>query len=171
MGQSDDVRDTREAAVNLWQVLTRTHMAVARHVEASLSHNDLTPGEFGVLEALRPSGRLLLGELQRKTLVSSGGVTFLVDRLERRGLVARERCREDRRAIYAVLTPLGESMIQRVHPTHSEAIEHALSGLSGLEKAQVTQLLAALAIQASALPPMTMERLAPPRVAAVGGGG
>jgi len=171
MGPSDDVRDPHEAALHLWQVLARAHAAVARHVEASLSCNDLTPGEFGVLEALLPSGRLLLGELQRKTLVSSGGVTFLVDRLERRGLVARERCQEDRRAIYAVLTPIGEAMIQSVHPTHSEAIGHALSGLSGFETAQVTQLLGALAVQASALPPTAVERPAPRRVATVGAGG
>ena len=79
----------RELALNLYVVLSRAHTAVERHSEASIAQHGLSHGEFGILEVLYHRGPLLLGEVQRKILVSSGGVTYLVDRLEAEGLVER----------------------------------------------------------------------------------
>jgi MarR family transcriptional regulator, 2-MHQ and catechol-resistance regulon repressor len=66
--------------LELWVVLARAYEAVRRHAVADIARHELTPGEFGVLEALYHGEPLLLGELQQKVLVSSGGVTFLVER-------------------------------------------------------------------------------------------
>jgi MarR family 2-MHQ and catechol resistance regulon transcriptional repressor len=66
--------------LELWVVLARAYEAVRRHSVADIARHELTPGEFGVLEALYHGEPLLLGELQQKVLVSSGGVTFLVER-------------------------------------------------------------------------------------------
>jgi MarR family 2-MHQ and catechol resistance regulon transcriptional repressor len=77
--------------LELWVVLARAYEAVRRHAVADIARHELTSGEFGVLEALYHGEPLLLGELQQKVLVSSGGVTFVVDRLVARGLVERRR--------------------------------------------------------------------------------
>jgi DNA-binding MarR family transcriptional regulator len=51
-------------------------------------------------------------------LLSQSGVTRLVDRLQQRGLVVREPCPEDRRVLYARLTPEGAAALAEARPTH-----------------------------------------------------
>ena len=143
---------TEEASLNLWVVLSRAHTAIARHAEADIARSELTPGEFAILEALYHLGRLLLGELQQKVLASSGGITYLVDRLEERGLVERQECPGDRRARYAALTTEGERVIGRIFPGHARQIARAMSGLTPAERAQATALLRKLGTAAADLP-------------------
>jgi MarR family 2-MHQ and catechol resistance regulon transcriptional repressor len=131
-------------ALKLWIVLSRAGAAVRRHAEADMTRHGLTPGEFAILEVLFHRGPLLLGEVQRKILVSSGGVTYLVDRLEDAGLVERRECPGDRRARYAALTDKGERLMHRIFPEHIEAIERAISGLDASEQRQTIELLRTL---------------------------
>lgn len=130
--------------LKLWVVLSRAHAAIARRSEADIARHELSTAEFGILEALYHKGPLLLGEIQRRILVSSGGITFLVDRLTEKGLVARQACPNDRRARYAVLTPAGRALMKRVFPEHAAAISRALAGLTREERRAATRLLRAL---------------------------
>lgn len=131
-------------ALKLLVVLSRASAAVQAHLQASVAEFDLTLMEFGILEALYHRGPMLLGEVQRKILVSSGGVTYLVDRLEKRGLVERRDCPDDRRARFAVLTPEGEALISRVFPEHARCIERVLAGLEPEEQETAIRLLRTL---------------------------
>lgn len=149
-------------ALKLWVVLARAYMAVSRHAEADMSRNGLSPGEFAILEVLYHKGPLLLGEVQRKILVSSGGVTYLVDRLEKQGLVERRDCPGDRRARYAALTPQGESFIAGVFPDHAAAIERATEGLSDREKQTAIALLRKLGLHAADQAPHAAATETPP---------
>ena len=142
-----------ERALKLWVVLARAHAAVVAHVEAHVGGHGLTVAEFGVLEALYHKGPLLLGDVQRKILVSSGGVTFLVDRLAAKGLVERRICEEDRRARYAALTPAGEKLMQRIFPEHAAMLQRALGALSPDEQVEATALLRHLGRAAAELEP------------------
>lgn len=137
-------------ALKLWIVLSRAQTAVARHAEADMARHQLSPGEFGVLEALYHKGPLLLGVVQRKILVSSGGITYLVDRLVKKGLVERRSCEHDRRASYAALTAAGEALIARIFPDHAAAIERAVDGLTEREKQTAVRLLRKLGLSAAA---------------------
>ena len=130
--------------LKLWVVLSRAHAAVGRHSEADIARHGLSSAEFGILEALYHKGPLLLGDLQRRVLVSSGGTTFLVDRLEKKGLVAREACPNDRRARSAVLTAAGRALIRRIFPDHAAAIARAVGGLTREERRAATKLLRTL---------------------------
>lgn len=141
------------AALKLWTVLSRARSAVAEHSLADIRRHDLTPGEFGALEALHHKGPLRLGELQEKILVSSGGITYLVDRLADRGLAERRPCPEDRRASYAALTDEGRALMERIFPRHAECIERAVSGLTDEEKRTATELLKKLGLRAAKLEP------------------
>jgi MarR family 2-MHQ and catechol resistance regulon transcriptional repressor len=140
------------AALKLWVVLTRAQAAIQAHVEADIASRGITAMEFGILEALYHRGPLLLGDVQKKILVSSGGVTYLVDRLEAKGLVERQDCPRDRRARYAALTPAGRTLIGRIFPRHAQAVARALSGLGKAEQIEATDLLRRLGHAASALP-------------------
>ncbi len=136
-------------ALKLFVVLARAQRAITERINASLVEKGLTEAEFAILEALYHKGPLLLGEVQRKILVSSGGITFLVDRLAERGLVERQMCPSDRRARYAALTKKGEALIGQIFPAHAEAIREAMSGLSRAEQKQATELLKQLGLAAA----------------------
>lgn len=139
----------QEAALKLWVVLARAYNAVSARLSEDIARHDLTPTEFAILEVLYHKGPLLLGEVQRKILVTSGGITYLVDRLVEKGLVKREECAEDRRARYAVLTPAGSALIRKIFPQHAMAIERAVSGLSTTEQREAVLLLKRLGLTAS----------------------
>lgn len=137
-----------DSARKLFVVLSRARNAVARHAEKDAARHGLTLAEFAIVEALYHGGPLLLGELQRKILVSSGGVTYLVDRLEEKKLVERRECPGDRRARYAALTPAGESFIGRVFPAHARSIARAMGGLTKKEQGEAIALLRRLGTKA-----------------------
>ena len=142
-------RDARtETALKPYVVLMRASAAVARRLEPSITQHGLTGAEFGLLEALYHRGPLLLGDAQRKILVSSGGITFVVDRLVAKGLVVRRECPSDRRARYADLTPAGERLIDDIFPEHARQIADVMSALDAGEQREVTDLLRRLGLSA-----------------------
>ena len=140
----------QEIALKLWVVLARAFSAVADSIAEDVQESGITSTEFGILEVLYHKGPMLLGEVQRKILVTSGGITYLVDRLVAKGLVKREECPEDRRARYAVLTPTGQALIKRIFPVHAARIEQVVSGLTTAEQREVTVLLRKLGLAAAA---------------------
>lgn len=138
-----------KTALKLWVVLARAFAAVQQRASEDVARHGLTLAEFAVLEALYHKGPMLLGEVQKKVLVSSGGVTYLVDRLGERGLVRRKLCAEDRRARWAELTSEGQELMQRIFPEHAECIAEVMSGLSVEEQRQLTHLLRELGVNAA----------------------
>ena len=141
-------RETR--ALALWVVLSRAAAAVSAHAEADIARSELTQAEFSVLELLYHKGPLLLGEVQRRVLVSSGGVTYIVDRLTERGLLERRLCPSDRRARYAAITRKGRTLMKQVFPVHARAIGDAMAGLTPAEQEQARALLRKLGLAAAA---------------------
>jgi len=139
-GEADRL-DDRQRALKLWVILSRAREAIADRLHVEVGRDGLTLTEFGILEALYHKGPLLLGEVQRRILVSSGGVTYLVDRLEKKGLVERRACEGDRRARYAALTPDGEELISRIFPLHAAYIEDLMRILEPGEQRTAIDLL------------------------------
>jgi MarR family 2-MHQ and catechol resistance regulon transcriptional repressor len=138
-------------ALKLWVVLARAYSSVEAHAIADIERHGLTPAEFGILETLHHRGPLLLGDVQRRTLISSGGTTFLIDKLEKRGLVERRLCAHDRRARYAALTEAGREKMREIFPAHAEVIRRAMAGLGLADQRKATELLRELGQEAAAL--------------------
>ena len=136
-------------SLRLWTVLSRAATAVRRQTEKDIARHEISPTEFAILETLFHKGPLLLGELQRKVLISSGGITYVVDRLEADGLVERRACPSDRRARYAALTSEGERWVSRHFPDHARAVHAAVSGLSPEEQRTALALLRKLGLHAA----------------------
>jgi MarR family 2-MHQ and catechol resistance regulon transcriptional repressor len=136
-------------ALKLWLTMLKAYQAAAELSRMDVARHGLSPAEFAILEALYHKGPLLLGDVQRKVLVSSGGTTFLVDRLVRRGLVERQSCPSDRRARYAALTRDGIAMMRKVFPVHAEAMRDAMSALTPAEQKVLTGLLKRLGLGAA----------------------
>ena len=137
------------AARRLWVIMSRAHAAIAAHASADVARHGLTLAEFGILEALYHRGPMLLGEVQRRSLVSSGGITFLVDRLTAKGLVERRTCEADRRARYAALTPAGAELVARIFPQHAALLTQIMEGLTVDEQGTAADLMRSLGLFAA----------------------
>jgi DNA-binding MarR family transcriptional regulator len=104
-----------------WGGFLRAHAALRRVLDRELQEAHQLPlTEFEVLLWLanRPDGRMRMAEVASSMLLSQGGTTRLVERLERQGLVRREPCAEDRRGAYAVLTDAGRTRVRAARRTH-----------------------------------------------------
>ncbi|MGH7511533.1 MAG: MarR family winged helix-turn-helix transcriptional regulator [Gemmatimonadales bacterium] len=124
-------RDRAERlALSTYLKLTRTSDRLWDRLALGLQREDLTPSQFGVLEALFHLGPMCQRDLGERILRSSGNMTLVVGNLERRGLVRRERQAEDRRYYLVHLTVEGERLIRRVFPGHADAIARALAILT-----------------------------------------
>lgn len=130
-----------DAALKLFVVLSRAHRAISEHTRRDQERHGLGATEFAVLEALYHKGPLLVGEVGARILLTSGSTTYVIDKLEQRGLVSRRPCDTDRRALYVDLTREGKALIRRIFPSHAAAVETAMAGLTLEEQQHVTELL------------------------------
>lgn len=147
---TDDLPADQQVALKLWVTLARAYAAVNEHAINDVRGEGLSIGEFAVLELLYHRGQTLLGEIQKRILVSSGGITFLVDRLVEKGLVERRDCPDDRRARYAALTREGSRVMRKIFPRHAARIAQAMQGLDEREQRDATRLLKQLGLAAAA---------------------
>ena len=110
------------------------------------SHN-LQQGEFDVLATLRRAGapyRLAPTQLFEALMISSGGMTSRLDRLESAGLIARTPNPEDRRGTLVSLTADGLELMNRIIPLHVENEQRALAALTHDEQETLNALLGKL---------------------------
>jgi DNA-binding MarR family transcriptional regulator len=110
---------------SVWPAFLKAHAVLVKFIEERLSSQNLPSLEwYDVLWALEqaPKGRLRMGELAEAIVISRSNLTRLVDRLATPGLVERDRDCSDRRGAYAVLTPAGRRMRQKIWPVYERAI-------------------------------------------------
>jgi DNA-binding MarR family transcriptional regulator len=116
-----------------WRGMLRTHSDVVARLDAELERDHGLPlSSYEVLISLADArdGRLRMGELAEALLLSRSGLTRLVDRLERQGMVSRERCEDDARGYFAVITAGGRRKLRDARPAHLAGVrEHFLERL------------------------------------------
>jgi DNA-binding MarR family transcriptional regulator len=104
----------------------------------------MTLAEYDVLFQLRVAGdhQLRMTELSQRVRLSRSGLTRLVDRLVKAGLVMRGHCETDRRGTFAVLTPAGRDRVRRARPVHLRGVgRHFAERLSPIQLAAVADAL------------------------------
>jgi DNA-binding MarR family transcriptional regulator len=131
-------------------VLGRLHRCDIKYqllVSESLAEFDLSTAAFDVLASLRRSGptyRRTAGELAQIGLITTGGLTQRIDRLEKAGLVERVKGPGDRRLVYIQLTAAGRALIDEVIQVHFSRQRKMLDGLTSTEQRQLARLLGRL---------------------------
>lgn len=142
----------------LWATLTQLHGVLAREME---DETGLPFERYSILlmlaraenEALRPS------ELADALPITRSGVTRLIDRLERDGIVERRSCATDGRGRLVALTPVGEEVFRQAGRVHLGGIDHHLgSNLTGDEMAELRRLTAKIAAGVDAARPRQAHR-------------
>jgi DNA-binding MarR family transcriptional regulator len=117
--------------LDVWRSFLRAHAHITRVLEAELlAAQRLSLASYDVLVQLSaaPGRRLRMTELADAVLLSRSGVTRLVDRLERSGLVARARVDSDGRGVVAVLTQLGFDRLRDATGTHLSGVARHFAG-------------------------------------------
>ena len=125
--QTSQVKNRQLTPLELaaWRGFLRLHAALVRELDRELEREHGLPlSHYEVLLYLdnAPGNRLRMSELASSVLLSQSGITRLVDRLEREGLVVREACPEDRRGLNARLTDAGRRRLADARPTHLAGI-------------------------------------------------
>jgi len=113
------------AELGAWRGMLRIHNALVRELDTELEAAHALPlSSYDVLIHLQaaPGKRLRMAELADRVLLSRSGVTRLVDRLERDGLIVRDSCASDARGLFAVLTNRGDQLLARARPTHLRGV-------------------------------------------------
>jgi len=98
--------------------LARTHRAVFDQLEKNIKSFDLNLSEFGVLEMLLHKGETPVQHIAEKILVTSGTITYVIDKLVKKELVKRVKCEKDQRITYVSLTEEGRELISGIFPEH-----------------------------------------------------
>ena len=123
-----------------WRALITSNALVLERIERTLAEAELPPlGWYDVLLELSgaPGGRLRMHELARAVVLSRSGLTRLVDRLERAGLLGREPDPADRRGSYAAITEEGRAVLRRMWPVYAAGIAEHFGRHLGDEEARV----------------------------------
>jgi DNA-binding MarR family transcriptional regulator len=140
--------------LTVWRLLQRAQVRMTRHLEAELLvAHDLPLASYEVLMQLAeaPERRLRMNDLADRVLLSRSGLTRLIDRLQRDGLVSREACADDARGLFAVLTDAGAARLAEATPTYLRGIRSQFLDMLGAgEIAQIRAMLGKLNISGGA---------------------
>jgi DNA-binding MarR family transcriptional regulator len=114
-----------EEELAAWRGMLRAHAELTKELDAELAreHNlPLSSYEVLLYLADAPEGRMRMAELADSVLLSRSGLTRLVDRLQREGLLTRERCESDARGYFAEITPKGRRLFDAARRTHLDGV-------------------------------------------------
>ncbi|MDP9418507.1 MAG: MarR family transcriptional regulator [Actinomycetota bacterium] len=131
-----------------WRMFLRAHAHVMRKLEADLLREHGLPlASYDVLVQLveAPDRRLRMTELADRVLLSRSGLTRLIDRMQREGLVDRAACESDARGLFACLTDAGLQRLRDASPTHLRGVaDYALGRLTPAQLAALADALGEL---------------------------
>jgi DNA-binding MarR family transcriptional regulator len=128
-----------------WRSLAQTHAAVSGRLQDALAAAELPPlAWFEMLAAIAAADgqRMKMGELAEALVITRGGLTKLVDRLVKAGLIERTFCETDRRVSYATLLLAGAELLEEMVPVVSAELEVAFA--ARLSERQADQLRSTL---------------------------
>lgn len=133
-------KSNEQRALATYTKLMRAAESVTARTSRQMAAADLTISQFGVLEALLHKGSLCQRDIAVKILKSTGNITMVIDNLEKRGLVIRERVVNDRRFLTIHLTAAGKELVTAVFAQVAVAIVAEMSILNAAEQDNLGRL-------------------------------
>lgn len=131
----------------LFLLLMQTSKAIQERIRDEMSQNNLSITEFSVLEVLFFQGKQTIQQIANRILISSGSMTYVIDKLEQKGIIKRNDCNEDRRVIHITLTAEGMEIMEKIMPEHQEMIHYIFGSLTEDESQVMVDCLKKLEIQ------------------------
>ena len=122
-------------------VLLKASKAVQDRTKKDISNYGMHTSEFTVLEALYSNGKQTIRQITDAVLINSGSITYVIDKLEVKGLLERKDCKEDRRVVHIHITDKGKQFMDEIFPKHQLVIEDIFSDIMEEEKKVLINLL------------------------------
>jgi len=148
MNEEEKNQLDEKLSLKLFVVLTRALAAVRKSIEKEIRTYGLNPTEFAVLELLYNKGEQSAQKIGEKVLIASSSITYVVDKLEKKGLILRTPCPEDRRISNVSITDAGRKMMDEIFPVHTQGVQRILEGLDTKEKEEMISQLKKLGMYA-----------------------
>lgn len=140
--------DEHKQSLKLLVVLSKAYKTLMEKAAKDIKQYGLSPSEFAIMEVLYAKGRVPLQQVGEKILITSGTMTYNIDKLEKKKLLQRIPCQDDRRVTYAELTPAGSEWFDRIFPQHATGIHRLMNSLSSEQKQQAIELIKTLGLGA-----------------------
>ena len=121
--------------------MARTYNDLFFEIEKSLQEFGLNISEFGVLEMLYHKGDQPVQKVAEKILVTSGTITYVINKLEKKGFVIRRKCNKDKRVYYVSLTEKGKDYISHIFPKHKDFLDNLFKDIDEESKTQLLENL------------------------------
>lgn len=138
---SFQIDDDQAVSLKTFVVLSKAFRTVMDRAIKDMKQYDLSSSEFTILEVLYTKRRIPLQQIGEKILITSGSITYNIDKLEKKGLLKRVPCEEDRRVIYAEITQAGNELFDDIFPKHAASIHLLSQSLSNEEKLTLIEIL------------------------------
>jgi DNA-binding MarR family transcriptional regulator len=119
-----------EGGLGVGQLMSRARTSLLASLDAELERFGLNSTQFIVLKHLGEGAARTAADLCRLNRYDTGAMTRILDRLEAKGLVRRERGREDRRVVFLRLAPAGRALLPRLMAVGTRVLEVHLAGFS-----------------------------------------
>lgn len=132
-------------------VILRASQAIQDVIRKDAALYGLNPTEFAVLELLHDKGDQTIQVIGKKILISSGSITYVVDKLEQKGYAVRRRCPKDRRVTYAATTQKGKVLMDEIFPKHKLKMGKVFDGLQPDEFHTAIDLIKRIGCRAGSL--------------------
>ncbi|CAM3880673.1 MarR family winged helix-turn-helix transcriptional regulator [Mesobacillus thioparans] len=132
-------------------VIIRAAQAIHDVIRKDAAQHGLNPTEFSVMELLYHRGEQPIQIIGKKVLISSGSITYVIDKLVEKNYVRRRGCPEDRRVTYAVLTDEGKELMDHIFPQHEMEMSRIFADLDADEVNQTICLLKRIGYRAKDL--------------------
>lgn len=120
----------------------------------SVRESGLTPAQFDIVATLGNTSGMSYKELGERTLITKGTLTGVIERLEHKGLVARERNSDDKRSFFVRLTPAGDAVFRDVFPKVIAHGKQLFNGYAAADFDALEQVLGKLRMSIAAPAPV-----------------
>lgn len=130
-----------KTTLDSFATFTKTSRMIQDEFKQWLTHYKLSPTEFSVLQVLNEKGQQTVQQICNQVLLTSGSMTYVIDRLQDKGLLIRSDCREDRRVVHVKMTSKGLNLMNILLPRHEEYIGNLFQGVSLAQQRELINIL------------------------------
>lgn len=128
-----EVPQPADDRLHVGHLMGRARASLLSGLDAELGPFGLNGMQFAVLKYLAEGAAETAADLCRFMQYDTGAMTRILDRLEQKGLVRRERCREDRRVVFLRVAPAGRAQLPKLLAICSRVLQAHLAGFSAVE--------------------------------------
>lgn len=122
-------------------VLMKASKSIEERIKRDIKRYGVSTTEFTILEALYHKGQLTVQQICDAVLINSGSMTYVIDKLQKRGLLKRFPSQQDRRVVQVQITDEGKEVMDEIFPKHQAVIEEIFTDIEPEDKQKLVDLL------------------------------